>query len=94
MKLLKIIQSTTRTAVLAGAVLALSGVVYAADNTPKPDLTKVEESRTAIRDGIKGVRNYVGIGGTFNMSPDGHSGLGNKGSAMLQIKDGQFVLVQ
>ena len=60
----------------------------------KPDLTKVEESRAAIRDGIEGVRNYVGIGGTFNMTPEDHSGLGNKGGAMLQIKDGKFVLVQ
>jgi branched-chain amino acid transport system substrate-binding protein len=40
------------------------------------------------------VRNYVGIGGTFNMTPEDHSGLGNKGGAMLQIKDGKFVLVQ
>lgn len=34
MKLLKIVQTTTRTVVLASAVLALSGVVHAADNTP------------------------------------------------------------
>ena len=56
-------------------------------------LIGLEESRTAIRDGIEGVRNYVGIGGTFNMTPEGHSGLGNKGGAILQIKDGKFVLV-
>ena len=60
----------------------------------KPDLTKVEESRTAICDGIEGVRDYVGIGGTLNMPHGGHSGLGNRDGTILKIKDGKFVLVQ
>lgn len=60
----------------------------------KPDLTKLEEARKAIRDGIEGVKNYRGLTGLFNMSPEDHSGLGNGGGALLLIKDGKFTLVQ
>ena len=68
-------------------------MISMAVTSKKPDFRNVNAARTAIRDGIEGVRNYVGIGGTFNMTPEDHSGLGTNGGVMLQVKDGKFILV-
>ncbi len=68
-------------------------VISIAVTAKKPDFKNVNVSRTAIRDGIEGVRNCVVIGGTFNMTPEDHSGLGINGDVMLQVKVSKFTLV-
>jgi len=67
-------------------------LLAAAIKAKKPDLTKVEEARSAIRDGIEGIRNFQGLVGTINMSPEDHSGIGMGGGQMLLIKNGRFTV--
>ena len=59
----------------------------------EPNFDKLEEARTSIRDGLEGISNYVGLAGTFNMTPQDHSGLGTSGGTMLQVKGRKFVVV-
>lgn len=41
----------------------------------QPNFEKLEDARSAIRDGLEGVSNYEGLAGTFNMTAQDHSGL-------------------
>jgi branched-chain amino acid transport system substrate-binding protein len=46
-----------------------------------------EKARAAL----EGTRGFVGVSGTFNLSPTDHNGLGADAFAMLTVKDGKFV---
>jgi branched-chain amino acid transport system substrate-binding protein len=46
-----------------------------------------------IRDSVENVKNLVGFHGIFNMSPQDHNGLDKKDTIMIQIKNGQFLLL-
>jgi branched-chain amino acid transport system substrate-binding protein len=46
-----------------------------------------------IRDGLEGTKNFVGISGIFNMSPEDHNGLSPAAFVMVKIHQGQFQLV-
>ena len=67
-------------------------IIALALEAKKPDLSKPEEARRALRDGIETVRGYAGLTGTFNFSPQDHSGLGTSGGALLVIRNGKFTL--
>ena len=49
--------------------------------------------RAAIRDAIEKTKGYVGINGTFNMSPEDHNGLSVDSLVMVRVKDGGWVIV-
>ncbi len=48
--------------------------------------------RAALRDGIEGAKDVVGVHGVFNMSPGDHNGLDNRGRMMMTIKDGKWMI--
>jgi branched-chain amino acid transport system substrate-binding protein len=49
--------------------------------------------RAKLRDEIERTRNFVGTGGVVNMSPADHLGLDLTAFRMLQIKDGDWALI-
>lgn len=53
-----------------------------------------EADPTAIRDQIEATQGYVGTGGVVNMTAEDHLGLGLDAFKMLEIKDGNWTIVQ
>lgn len=49
--------------------------------------------RAAIRDHIENTKNFAGIGGTFNFSPEAHYGLSPEAFVMVEIVDGDWKLI-
>jgi len=52
------------------------------------------EDRAAIRDAIEATKDFVGIGGIFNYSPEDHYGLTADAFVMVTIKNGQWTLAE
>ena len=50
--------------------------------------------RASIRDAIEKTKNYVGIGGTFNLSATDHNGLTKDAFALVTIKGGKWTTVK
>jgi len=50
--------------------------------------------RAKIRDYIENVKGFVGTGGTFNFSPEDHTGLKKDAFAILTVKEGKFALLE
>lgn len=48
----------------------------------------------ALRDAIEGTTGFVGIGGTFNLSPEDHNGMAQSDLTMYEIVDGDWTLAQ
>jgi branched-chain amino acid transport system substrate-binding protein len=46
-----------------------------------------------IREGVESTEGFVGIGGTFNFSPENHYGLSPDAFVMVTIEDGDWVLM-
>lgn len=46
-----------------------------------------------IRDNLETIKNFVGITGTFNFTPEDHNGLGADAFVMVRIKDGGWQLL-
>lgn len=57
-------------------------------------LTKVGPDPAKIRDEIENTKNFVGISGVFNFSPEDHNGLAKDAFAMVTIKNGKWVPVE
>ncbi|MGD9495727.1 MAG: ABC transporter substrate-binding protein [Armatimonadota bacterium] len=49
--------------------------------------------RAAIRDAIEKTQGFMGIGGTFNFSPESHYGLNPDAFALVEIVDGDWKLI-
>lgn len=47
----------------------------------------------AVREAIENTSGFVGVGGTFTMSPEDHLGLDLEAFKMVEIKDGEFTLL-
>jgi len=54
----------------------------------------VGADRSKIRDHIENTKNFVGVSGIFNFSPDNHVGLGQDSFEMLTVKDAFFIVAQ
>jgi len=50
--------------------------------------------RSALRDAIEGLHGFQAVDGTFNFSPDDHSGLGSSSAVMVTVHDGAYQLVR
>lgn len=48
----------------------------------------------ALRAAIQKTTNYVGISGTYNLTPEDHNGLGVDSMVMVQVKNGKFVMAK
>jgi len=56
-----------------------------------PDGLSLEEQRAAIRDYIENeTAGFVGTGGTFQISPEDHNGLGADSMVLLKVVDGEW----
>lgn len=55
-------------------------------------IKKVGTEPEALRKAIENTKNYVGISGTYNITPEDHNGLGVDSMVIVQVKDGQFVM--
>ena len=56
-------------------------------------LTKAGNDRDKIRSELEGLKNFVGISGIFNMSPEDHNGLTPAAFVMVKIEKGGFQLI-
>ena len=57
-------------------------------------MKKVGTDKEALRSEIEKTKNYVGVSGTYNISPEDHNGLGVDSMVIVQVKDGQFTLAK
>lgn len=55
-------------------------------------LRKVGPDRAKIRSEIENTRNFVGIGGVFNFSPEEHNGLTEEAFVMVKVVNGKWTL--
>ena len=53
-------------------------------------LAKAGSDQDKIRDALEGIKNFVGVSGIFNMSPEDHNGLTPDAFVMVKIQDGNF----
>ena len=72
---------------------SFGGYAYDAFNMLKMDVEKAGPDKTKVRDAIENTKNYVGVSGVFNMSPEDHNGLTPEAFVMVEIKDGDFKLI-
>ncbi len=57
-------------------------------------MKKVGTDKEALRNEIEATKNYVGISGIYNITPEDHNGLGVDSMVMVQVKNGTFTLAQ
>lgn len=57
-------------------------------------IKKVGTDKEALRTEIESTKNYVGISGTYNITPEDHNGLDVDSMVMVQVKDGKFVMAE
>ena len=57
-------------------------------------LKAVGGDRAKIRDHIENRKNFIGVSGIFNFSPENHVGLGQESFEMLTVKDSNFIVAQ
>lgn len=69
---------------------AYDGLMIAVDAIKRAGST----DKAKIRDAIESTKGYVGTGGVVNMSPTDHMGLDLTAFRMLEIKNGDWTLVQ
>jgi branched-chain amino acid transport system substrate-binding protein len=56
-------------------------------------MEKAGADQAQIRAGLEGTKNFVGVSGVFNMSPEDHNGLTPAAFVMVKIHQGEFQLV-
>jgi branched-chain amino acid transport system substrate-binding protein len=64
--------------------------IYIVANAMKKAGTDPEK----LRDAIEQTKGYVGISGTYNITPEDHNGLGMDSMIMVRIENGKWKLVQ
>ena len=77
-------------------VSAFGGYAYDAMLIIAEALKRIEGEITAenLRDEIEKTRDFVGVTGIFNMTPEDHTGLTKDSFELLTIKGGKFVVLQ
>jgi branched-chain amino acid transport system substrate-binding protein len=74
-------------------VSSFGGYAYDAMRMLAMALEKAGANREKIRDDLENTKNYVGVSGIFNMSPDDHNGLTAAAFVMVKIENGGFKLL-
>jgi branched-chain amino acid transport system substrate-binding protein len=72
---------------------SFGGYAYDAIRMLNQALAKAGNNRDKIRSELEGLKNFVGISGIFNMSPEDHNGLTPAAFVMVKIHNGDFQLV-
>ncbi len=68
---------------------AYDGLMIAVDAIKRAGGT----DKAKVRDAIETTKNYVGTGGKVNMSPTDHMGLELSAFRMLEVRNGDWVLI-
>jgi branched-chain amino acid transport system substrate-binding protein len=63
----------------------------AARNALKTSKPGTVEFRTAIRDNIEQLKNFVGTEGVYTMSPQDHNGVDERSHVMIKIEHGKWI---
>lgn len=63
----------------------------AARNALKTSKPGTVEFRTAIRDSIEQLKNFVGTEGVYTMSPQDHNGVDERSQVMIKIENGKWI---
>ncbi len=71
---------------------SFGGYAYDAQNMLDQALMKAGRDQAKIRDALEGIKNFPGVSGVFNMSPEDHNGLTPDAFVMVKIEKGQFTL--
>ena len=69
---------------------AYDGLMLAVDAIKRANST----DKAKVRDALESTKGFVGTSGTFNMSPTDHMGLDLSAFRMLEVKGGDWVIVQ
>jgi branched-chain amino acid transport system substrate-binding protein len=72
---------------------SFGGYAYDAMQMLKMAIEKSGADKAKIRDALEQTKNYVGVSGVFNMSPEDHNGLTPDAFVMVKIEGGQFKLL-
>jgi len=72
---------------------SFGGYAYDAFRMLNQALAKAGSDREKIRGELEGLKNFVGISGIFNMSPEDHNGLSPAAFVMVKIQKGGFQLI-
>jgi branched-chain amino acid transport system substrate-binding protein len=73
---------------------SFGGYAYDAMQMLGKALEKAGADKAKIRNALEGTKNYVGVSGVFNMSPDDHNGLTPEAFVMVKIEGGDFKLIE
>lgn len=73
---------------------SFGGYAYDAMMMLAQALEKAGADRTKIRNALEQTKNYVGVSGIFNMSPEDHNGLTPEAFVMVKIEKGDFKLIE
>jgi len=57
-------------------------------------IKKAGPDRVKIRDGLEGMKGYVGLSGIYNLSPEDHTGTTVKDIVLVKAEKGKFKLVE
>ncbi len=71
---------------------SFGGYAYDAQRMLDQALVKAGRDQAKIRDALEGIKNFPGVSGVFNMSPEDHNGLTPDAFVMVKIEKGQFTL--
>jgi branched-chain amino acid transport system substrate-binding protein len=72
---------------------SFGGYAYDAMQMLKMAIEKGGADKAKIRDAIEGTKDYVGVSGIFNMTPEDHNGLTPEAFVMVKIAGGEFKLL-
>ena len=51
------------------------------------------EFRQALRDALESSKDVVGVHGVFNMTPDNHFGMDERGRVLIRVEQGGYKLL-
>ncbi|MFZ2089727.1 MAG: ABC transporter substrate-binding protein [Desulfobaccales bacterium] len=72
---------------------SFGGYAYDAMQMLKMAIEKVGSDKAKIRDSLEATKEYVGVSGVFNMTPEDHNGLTPEAFVMVKIAGGDFKLL-
>ncbi len=75
-------------------VSSFGGYAYDAMMMLAQALEKAGADQAKIRDALEQTKNFVGVSGVFNMSPEDHNGLTPEAFVMVKIEKGDFKLIE
>jgi branched-chain amino acid transport system substrate-binding protein len=72
---------------------SFGGYAYDAQHLLNAALAKAGSDQAKIRDALEATKNFVGVSGVFNMTPEDHNGLSPEAFVMVKIHNGNFALI-